>query len=149
MNTGHTTYSTLHAGKVNEAISRLTHEPINVPVAMFSALHLILIQGLLYGKGKGFRRCLSLNEISVVNNEVLWTPLFIWDNATDSCKRTHNESRVFESIATQNGWSNEQLTNRLKYREREIEDMVATGKISALEIGDAILNAKLGESVNA
>ena len=59
MNTGHTTFSTLHAGGVNDAINRLTHDPINVPNVMFGALDLMLIQGLQHRAGVGFRRCLS------------------------------------------------------------------------------------------
>jgi len=31
MNTGHTTYSTMHADSVQTAINRLENEPINVP----------------------------------------------------------------------------------------------------------------------
>jgi len=31
MNTGHTTYSTMHADSINTVISRLEGDPINVP----------------------------------------------------------------------------------------------------------------------
>lgn len=51
MNTGHTTYSTVHAGNVRETVNRLIHDPINVPVAMFNALDLVLVQSLLYDEG--------------------------------------------------------------------------------------------------
>ena len=70
MNTGHTTYSTLHAGGVSEAVNRLTHEPINVPRVMFGALDLMLIQGLQFEEGHGFRRCLSINEMIVNDGDI-------------------------------------------------------------------------------
>lgn len=42
MNAGHTTYSTLHARNVKEAINRLTHNPINVPVDQYMMLMILL-----------------------------------------------------------------------------------------------------------
>ncbi len=47
MNTGHATLSTIHAGSVQEAINRLTHEPINVSPVMFTALDLFVIQSIV------------------------------------------------------------------------------------------------------
>jgi len=45
MSTGHTTYSTMHAGSVQSAINRLENEPINVPRVMISALDILCVQG--------------------------------------------------------------------------------------------------------
>jgi flagellar protein FlaI len=44
MNTGHATLSTIHAGTVQEAVNRLTHDPINVPAVMFQALDLVVFK---------------------------------------------------------------------------------------------------------
>ncbi|MFT4945738.1 MAG: flagellar protein FlaI, partial [Halovenus sp.] len=41
MNTGHTTYSTLHADSVQTVINRLENDPINVPRAMVSSLDIL------------------------------------------------------------------------------------------------------------
>ncbi|WP_338095676.1 type II/IV secretion system ATPase subunit [Methanorbis rubei] len=138
MNTGHTTYSTLHAGNVKEAINRLTHNPINVPVAMFGALNLILVQSLLYGEGKGFRRCLSLNEISVGEGGINWQPLFTWDHLTDTFVKSYENSSVFDNIAYQNNWSREQLERKLAVRRTALEQMVACGKTTPPDVEAAI-----------
>ncbi|WP_338093465.1 type II/IV secretion system ATPase subunit [Methanorbis furvi] len=138
MNTGHTTYSTLHAGNVKEAINRLTHNPINVPVAMFGALNLILVQSLLYGEGKGFRRCLSLNEITVGEVGINWQPLFTWDHLTDTFVKSYENSSVFDNIAYQNNWSREQLEAKLAVRRTALERMVAGGKTTPPEVEAAI-----------
>jgi len=138
MNTGHTTYSTVHAGNVRETVNRLIHDPINVPAAMFNALDLILVQSLLYAEGRGFRRCLSLNEIAVVENEVRWKPLFTWDHRSDSFVRVYEQSAVFDDIAYRNGWSWEQLEGAIALRRATLEDMVRAGSLSPARVGQMI-----------
>lgn len=148
MNTGHTTYSTLHAGNVNEVVNRLTNDPINVPEVMFGALDLIVIQGLLYGEGNGFRRCLSLNEISVENGKVVWKPLFSWNHTTDSFDRVYKQSDVFDSIAYQNGWTPNMIEEKLRSRRQVLEELVRTGKTTPGDVEEAIIDHKLQELNN-
>ena len=138
MNTGHTTYSTVHAGNVRETVNRLTHEPINVPVAMFNALDLVLVQSLLYDGGRGFRRCLSLNEIRVVDEEVLWEPLFTWDHRTDRFARVYRDSVVFDDIAYRNGWSREELETAIAARRDTLMDTARRGSSSSSMVGQMI-----------
>ena len=135
MNTGHTTFSTLHAGNVSEAVSRLTHAPINVPPAMFAALRLMIIQGLHYREGKGVRRCLSLSELYVSGDEVRWTPLFEWDPLTDSVCGSVENSNVFASICTQNGWTKEELYRQIQHRAEELTRLSEGGHLTTDEIG--------------
>ncbi len=148
MNTGHTTYSTLHAGNVSEVVNRLTNDPINVPEVMFGALDLIVIQGLLYGEGNGFRRCLSLNEISVENGKVVWKPLFSWNHITDSFDRVYKQSDVFDSIAYQNGWTPNMIEEKLRSRKQVLEELVRTGKTTPADVEEAIIDHKLQELNN-
>lgn len=124
MNTGHTTFSTLHAGGVKEAINRLTHDPINVPDVMFSALNLMVIQGLQYSAGVGFRRCLSLNEIYVEGDDIRWNPLYEWNLKTDAFDRVYEQSKTLDSIAYTNGWTREELQSQIDVRKRLLERMV-------------------------
>jgi len=138
MNTGHTTYSTVHAGNVRETINRLIHNPINVPPAMFNALDLVLVQSLLYDQGIGFRRCLSLNEIEVVDDEVRWNPLFAWDHRTDRFARVYERSAVFDEIAYRNGWSGEDLEAAIASRKDALEEMMQNGAPSPAAVGQMI-----------
>ncbi len=121
MNTGHTTYSTLHAGGVSEAVNRLTHEPINVPRVMFGALDLMLIQGLQFEEGHGFRRCLSINEMIVNDGDIRWNELFRWDHINDKFVRTSAKSKVLSDIAYTHGWNDEELEYNLKLRQNMLE----------------------------
>ena len=148
MNTGHTTYSTLHAGNVKEAINRLINDPINVPVAMFGALNLVVVQSLLYGDGKGFRRCLSLNELIVEEDHVEWNPLFVWNNKTDRFDRVYTRSAVFDNIAYQNNWSDTELARRLETRRLALEDMVASGRTTPKEVNRVIIETLMKEREN-
>lgn len=146
MNTGHTTYSTLHAGNVKEAVNRLTHEPINVPTAMFSALDLIIVQSLLYSEGKGFRRSTSLNEIYVDGDEIRWKTLFEWNHTTDSFDKVFDHSSVFDDIAYKNGWSPEEMQKRITVRTEILKKLGEESNISAAEMEDAVLRLTIQEA---
>ena len=63
MNTGHTTFSTMHAGSIDAAIHRLESEPLNVPRNMVQALNIVSVQALIYRGTEGSaapRRSLKL-----------------------------------------------------------------------------------------
>ena len=149
MNTGHTTFSTLHAGNVAEAVNRLTNDPINVPEAMFGALDLILIQGLLHGNGKGYRRCLSLNEISTSGTDITCTPIFSWDHKTDRFLNKTETSTVFSRIADENGWDSTELQTRIQNRTRLLQTLANTGKTTGADLTAAIKKLNLQEKHHA
>ncbi|HDS62795.1 MAG TPA: hypothetical protein ENN52_01415 [Methanofollis liminatans] len=118
MNSGHTTYSTLHAGTIEEAINRLTHDPISVPCAMFGALDLIVIQSLHYEGGAIRRRCDSVHEISVTSaGEVKWSTLYEWDQRTRRFRGVAPGSQVLDEIAAMHGWDDAEIGRQLAMRE--------------------------------
>lgn len=122
MNSGHTTYSTLHAGTIEEAINRLTHEPISVPRAMFGALDLIVIQSLHYEGGAVRRRCDSIHEILVTPSaEVKWTTLYEWDSGLNNLRRVACRSRVLDEVAATRGWSDQEVERQLSVRQSFLE----------------------------
>ena len=62
MNTGHTTFSTMHAGSVDAAIHRLESEPLNVPRNMVQALNIVSVQALIYRGTERVRRAQEIVE---------------------------------------------------------------------------------------
>lgn len=117
MNTGHTTYSTLHAGNVGESINRLVNPPINVPRAMFGALDLMAVQIFQYHEGRAIRRCLSLSELSVDDGiNIRSRDLYRWDPRSDTFERKYCRSRVLDSIAYSRGWSRDEVEEQLSLR---------------------------------
>jgi Type IV secretory pathway, VirB11 components, and related ATPases involved in archaeal flagella biosynthesis len=118
MNTGHATLSTIHAGSVQEAVNRLTHDPINVSPVMFTALDLIVIQSLYSFGNTRIRRCVSINEIKVDRNgEIQSTTLYEWDMESDTFMKKTEKSRVLADIAAHRGWSEEEVSRQLQKRQ--------------------------------
>lgn len=126
MSTGHTTYSTMHAGSVQAAINRLENDPINVPRVMITALDILCVQGAIYTQGKRVRRILNVIEIIDLdpeNKSLNTLETFTWNPIKDD----HNvlrESQVMEAIKEKKGWSKKQLDLALKRRKLILQYMV-------------------------
>ncbi|SCL74237.1 Pertussis toxin liberation protein H [Methanoculleus chikugoensis] len=130
MNTGHTTFSTLHAGSIDEAINRLVSDPINVPTAMLGALDLMVIQSLHYLNDGTARRCDSLHEIRVEQGrEIVHDCLYRWDPLTDEFHRESSGSHVLDDIARRRGWSADELERELARRAEFLARIHANGGI--------------------
>jgi len=117
MNSGHTTLSTLHAGNIEEALNRLTNEPINVPAAMFGALNLMVIQTFHYREGRMIRRCDAIHEILLgEGDKVKWNTLFEYEPTDDSFKRIYKKSKTLQTIQYMHNWSDEEIIYQLNLR---------------------------------
>jgi len=119
MNSGHTTISTLHAGNIEEALNRLTNEPINVPPAMFGALNLMIIQTFHYRAGRMVRRCDAIHEIILdTGDKVKWNTLYEYEPQKDAYKRVYKKSKVLQTIQYMHNWSEEEIRYQLDLREQ-------------------------------
>ena len=117
MNSGHTTLSTLHAGTIEEALNRLTNEPINVPPAMFGALDLIVVQTFHYRDGKMIRRCDAIHEILLnENGKLKWNTLYEYDPANDGFSRKFSYSHTLRAIQYMHNWTDSELLYQLTIR---------------------------------
>ncbi|RKD95661.1 type II/IV secretion system ATPase subunit [Halopiger aswanensis] len=122
MNTGHTTYSTMHADSVQTVINRLENEPINVPRSMVQSLDILSVQTLTrLGEGR-VRRNKVLAEIEGIDQrtgELDYSTAYTWDSEADAFRGTG--SRVLEEIRDEQGWSRTELLTELRNRERFLE----------------------------
>ena len=117
MNSGHTTLSTLHAGNIEEALNRLTNEPINVPKAMFGALKLVVIQTLHYRDGRMVRRCDAVHELLISEGDKIdWNTLYEYDPDGDTFQRVFQTSSVLSTLQYMHNWSKDEITYQLKLR---------------------------------
>jgi archaeal flagellar protein FlaI len=118
MNTGHTTFSTMHAGSVDAAIHRLESEPLNVPRNMMQALNVISVQGLIYRGTERVRRVQEIVEIAGIDpstGNLRVNNVFIYDPIHDKFSYT-GRSQVYADIAEKRGWTREQLETEIGLR---------------------------------
>ena len=119
MNTGHTTFSTMHADSIETAINRLENEPIGVPRAMVQSLDLMLVQTLTRFDGERVRRSKAIGEIGGIDSrtgELDYSRAFSWNPTEDAFDR--GDSNLLNEIQTERGWSRAELRREFRRRER-------------------------------
>jgi len=122
MNTGHTTYSTMHADSVQTVINRLENDPINVPRAMIQSLDILSVQTLTYVGDERVRRTKVLAEIEGIDQrtgDLDYSTTFSWDAGEDTFRR--NDSTVLEEIQDERGWSRSELLTEVRNRKRVLQ----------------------------
>jgi len=122
MNTGHTTFSTMHADSVQTVINRLENEPINVPRPMVSSLDILCVQVLGRSQGERVRRARTLAEIEGIDQrtgELDYSTAYNWDATTDDF--TQSNSVLLEEIREERGWSQSELLRELRNRQQFLQ----------------------------
>ncbi len=126
MSTGHTTFSTMHAGSIQTAVNRLLSEPINVPLMMLSALDIMVIQVLRNVEGRRARRVDVVSEFVGINpatGDISTRELYRWNPLHDVIE-SNGTSKVIEDIMTGRGWTKEKLTTEIENRKVVLHYMV-------------------------
>ncbi|SDF99376.1 flagellar protein FlaI [Halorubrum xinjiangense] len=128
MNTGHTTFSTMHADSIETVINRLENEPINVPRAMVQSLDMLSVQTLTRSDDERVRRAKTIGEIGGIDQrtgELDYSSAFEWVPDSDTFRR--NDSSLLAEIADERGWSRAELLREVRRRERFLELLSALG----------------------
>ncbi len=135
MNTGHTTYSTMHADSINTVISRLEGDPINVPRVMIQALDILCIQTLIQLEvkktedkkhGSKVRRLDTMIEFTGIDpqtQDLRFNEIYTHDAKNDVFK-TGGRSYVLEEIMAKHSWDEKKLKLELDNRRKLLEYMV-------------------------
>ncbi|PKL68135.1 MAG: secretion system protein E [Methanomicrobiales archaeon HGW-Methanomicrobiales-1] len=129
MNTGHTTFSTMHAGSVDAAIHRLESEPLNVPRNMVQALNIICVQGLIFRGTERVRRFQEIVEVAGIDpstGNLRVNNVFVYDPVRDKFSFT-GRSQIYSDIAEKRGWTREQLEAEILARKNLLEEMRKQG----------------------
>jgi flagellar protein FlaI len=129
MNTGHTTFSTMHAGSVDAAIHRLESEPLNVPRNMVQALNIISVQALVYHGTERVRRVQEIVEIAGIDpstGNLRVNNVFMYDPVKDRFSFT-GRSQIYSDIAEKRGWTREQLDVEIQIRKNLLNEMMKQG----------------------
>jgi flagellar protein FlaI len=128
MNTGHTTFSTMHADSVQTVINRLENEPINVPRPMVQSLDVLCVQVLARSGGKRVRRAQSLAEIEGIDQrtgELDYSTTYRWQGDADDFSESNSE--LLEEIREERGWSQSDLLRELQNRRRFLRYLQSEG----------------------
>jgi len=134
MTTGHTSYSTMHAGSVQEMVYRLEGEPINTPHHMLGSLDIVCVQLLSYVKDARVRRNQTVLEIGGVDQEtgaLNTNRLFERDPVSDRFELL-GDSLVMGEIMGERGWSMLKLKKELENR-RKVLEYLLEHKINGIE----------------
>ncbi len=119
MNTGHTTFSTMHADSVQTVINRLENDPINVPRPMVTSLDILWVQVLGRSGGERVRRAKTLAEIEGIDQrtgELDYSNTYSWKSTNDTFIERNSE--LLEDIREERGWSESELLEELRNRRR-------------------------------
>lgn len=126
MNTGHTTYSTMHADSVETVISRLEGDPINIPRVMIQALDILCIQKMIIMGDKRMRRLDTMIEfigIDPKTQDLRFNELFTWEPKHDSFNKG-GKSFVLEDIMVRRNWDENRLNQEIENRKKLLQYMV-------------------------
>ncbi|WFN33887.1 Flp pilus assembly complex ATPase component TadA [Methanogenium sp. S4BF] len=118
MNTGHTTFSTMHANDVDSAIHRLENQPLNVPRNMVQALDIVSIQALTYIGRERVRRATEIVEIAGIDpgtGNLRVNTVFSYDPVKDEFTFS-GRSVVYGAIMEQRGWTYDALMREVNRR---------------------------------
>ena len=125
MNTGHTTFSTMHADSVQTTINRLENDPISVPRAMIQSLDILSVQTLTYVGDERVRRNRVIAEIEGIDQrtgDLDYSTAFEWNAETDTFSQF--DSIVLEEIRDERGWSRAELLREFRDRKRVLQYLV-------------------------
>ncbi|QGN06553.1 type II secretion system protein [Halorhabdus sp. CBA1104] len=124
MNTGHTTFSTMHADSVQTVINRLENEPINVPRPMVQSLDILCVQVLARYGDERVRRAKVLAEIEGIDQrtgELDYANVYEWSPTEDTFGESN--STLLDEIREERGWSQSDLLEELRDRQRFLRAM--------------------------
>jgi flagellar protein FlaI len=128
MNTGHTTFSTMHADSVQTVINRLENEPINVPRPMVQSLDVLCVQVLARSGGERVRRAKTLAEIEGIDQrtgELDYSNTYAWRATEDEFRDSGSE--LLDEIREERGWSQSELLTELRNRRRFLKYLKQEG----------------------
>ena len=116
MHTGHSVYATLHADSAAETISRLTHQPLDIPANLLKAINLNVV--MFRDRRRGIRRILQIAEIETEGDSAKANTLYRWSPENDKLVRHNKSSRFFEEISRHTSMSEDEINKELELKKK-------------------------------
>ncbi len=126
---GHACLGTIHAGTMQELISRLESPPMNVPRILFSNIDVVVFPALIKKEGRAIRRVKYVVEILGMEPEtknLITNTVYKWNPVEDKLK-FQGRSYIIEKIQDELGFSNEYVQKELSKRKDLLNYMYSNG----------------------
>ena len=117
MASGHSCYSTFHAGSFSTLVRRLETPPINLPPELVDSLDIITSMIHIKERDKNIRRVQEVDEILPYSKDENKNVVFKWDAAKDIFLES-KDSIILKKIHAKTGKSLEELRSELRMREK-------------------------------
>lgn len=126
LNTGHSGFGTLHSNDARETITRLTNEPMSVPIIMISAIDFIIMQNRIYkADGVSFRRISEVAEVvGIEEGTVQLNKIFQWNPENDEIENVAVSSKTLTEISKLSGKSINELYEEISNRQIVLQHML-------------------------
>ena len=116
INTGHTSFSTFHAGDFKNAVNRLENPPLNIPKSMIESLDIVLSQNRFIRDGEQIRRGTEILEITGRDEAgYIVNTVFTYQESTDSAEFS-GTAKIAEEICRKTGRTKAELQAEAKRR---------------------------------
>ncbi len=142
MATGHLGLTTIHAEHVQGVLHRLTTKPMNIPQTQVENLNAISIVRRLVVNNVSLRRTISVSEMvgwDKEKNDFKIQDIFRWDVEKDIYVK-QARSPLLDRIATQWGYSQDEIDQELQMRQTILEYMVRKHLRSYEEVSKLVLD---------
>lgn len=133
MHTGHSVYATLHANTTQEAIRRLTTDPIGISQTLLSALDLVIVQNR--NRRTNQRRTFQVAEMDEEGNYNL---LYEYDFEKDALTKTNAPEQIYKRLKIFSGLTKKEVDETIKEKEKILKYLVEEEIYRIEEIGQII-----------
>ena len=142
MATGHLGLTTIHAEHVQGVLHRLTTRPMNIPQTQVENLNAISIVRRLVVNNVSLRRTISVSEMvgwDTEKNDFKIQDIFKWNVEKDIFEKVAR-SPLLDRIASQWGYSHEEIDQELVMRQTILEYMVKKNIRSYEDVSKMVLD---------
>ncbi|SDF94358.1 flagellar protein FlaI [Methanolobus vulcani] len=137
---GHPCMGTIHAGSIQELLSRVESEPMNVPRNLFASVDMVIFNSMIKVGEHFLRRALRIVEIVELDPErgdLITNPVFKWNPITDEYEYS-GSSAMFDDINEEFGIDQSELVSEMDLRARYLEGLARDGITEYEEVARAI-----------
>ena len=131
IHTGHSCYGTFHANNAEEAVTRLTNKPVDVPQSLLPAVNLILTQ--YRNRRTGERKTLELAEMT---EDGTARNLFRLDQDSNELEQVNEPDRIFEELKLFTGLDKEEIKEEFEEKEEILNELVDDEVFEVDEVGE-------------